>query len=165
MPESVDLTRKVPVYFVGTVLMEAMKTLTHAPVYMVKDRVYLVPALKGVPQIGAALMVFERDVDDLLFKSRMNTPSGPVLMFTLDANIAAGVKEAWERGESKLVPVEMSVEAASRLLTPELLKQRAGETLSEDDLEDLLAQRRAETSANSNAPKKKATPPPVIARL
>ena len=188
--ENVD--KKIALYFIGTALV-AMNRLVRPPIYSVKGRVYEAPSHledgKLVLELGTPIMVYERDVDELMFKSRMNTKAGLVQCFTRDANIAAGVKNAWEqKHELRRVPVEMDVNAAAALATPELLRERALAEFTADELRAMLAERESmeeplrptppqgeppvvddpemtveDAPSAAKSPKNKPTPPPVRA--
>lgn len=113
--------------------------------YNVKGRIYQVPTKEdGALDVGAVIMVFDRDVDELMIKSQMNTKDGKLVnVFTSDPQVAAGVRTAFERGDLIDVPVHMDAEAALDLVPQDLLKARAGDVLTIEELQALLASKQA----------------------
>lgn len=176
--------KKVALYFVGGRLMEQRRRF--APQYNIKGRIYAVPSHVEngdvVLDVGKSIDVYERDVEELMMKSRINTEHGQVYTFTKNADLAASVKRAWDAGQVQNVPVELTVQQAASFLSPETLRERALQQMSTDDLRKLLEEREAlekqpgedEKSEDDDQPeaeskpkstsKSKPTPPPVMSK-
>jgi len=149
-----NIDQKVPLYFVATPLVG--KNI-RPPVYNIKGRIYVAPydETKGEFDFGKPVMVYERDVDELMFKSRINTESGPVLAWTRDAQLAAGVVAAMKKGDYQTVPVQLTISNAAGLLTPDQVKAQAASLYTPDELRAMLA---AAEDKPEPAAKKKAVP-------
>lgn len=113
MPKKDDL---VPLYYLG------YPGIDRQVITLVKDTPYGSPVKPdGSPDIGGMIMVRFGDVNELINKNRFTHEGDPRVAYTLDASLAAMVKNGGKAGTAKAAPTADELLA---MLTPEQLEER-----------------------------------------
>lgn len=134
----------VTLYYIGV----HFATAKRSPIFNHKGKLY------RVGKIGEPVLVAERDADGLIKKGRVEIRGkGTVESFTRDPNIAAAVKRRFETGDKNAgVTVNLSMQDAVGLLTPDMLKEQISSKLSVAELEALLKQMQGEDEPVEDKP-------------
>jgi hypothetical protein len=113
MPKKDD---PIPVYFLG------YPGVDRQVITLVKDTPYGSPIKEdGSPDIGGMILVRNGDVAELINKNRFAVNGDPRVAYTLDATLAALVKDGGKAGEAKSAP---TADEILSMLTPEQLEER-----------------------------------------
>lgn len=136
---------QVPVYFIGTEYPKEIGPI----VYFVRGKTYHVPRSEdGGPEIGGTLMVDERSVKELIEKARYFNGKKMVEVLTTDSSLAASVTSSFNRGER--VSISARLDQASGIVSAPS-KEEILATLSEEELETLLNQKKANSDSSKTA--------------
>ena len=146
----------VTIYFVNYMIVEkdpesaSYGKITQPIQSHVDQRLY------NIPPIGESMQVRQRVAEDLQTRLRIYDPvHGEFPGFVQDANMAKVIRSAFERGELAVGDKQQNAETALTFqsILEHSYRQSALESMSIEDLEEALAQRKAE----AKPPTKKST--------